>query len=136
MEKNPKDLNANKFLGQYFVEIGNYEKSLLYFSTALLSSQDAENYYNLGVSLHHTKKIDDALVMYDECININPKFAEAYSNRAAIYREKYNFPEALSNYVKAIELKPQKIDEYLNFAVVLFNLSKFEDALDICNYTI
>jgi len=136
LDNNPKDLNANKALGQYFVNTGEHDKSLKYFSAALLMQQNAENYYNLGVALHQTKKIDDALVMYDECINLDSNFAEAYSNRGAIYRDKYNFTEALTNYLKTIELKPDKLDEYLNFSIVLFNLNKFQDALEICNHAI
>lgn len=136
LDNNPKDLNANKAIGQYFVSTGEHDKCLKYFSAALLIQPNAENYYNLGVALHQIKKLDDALVMYDECINLDSNFAEAYSNRGAIYRDKYNFTEALTNYLKAIELKPAKLDEYLNFSIVLFNLNKFQDALEICNHAI
>ena len=136
LDKHPEDLNANKALGQYFLNNGEHDKCLKYFSAALLILQNAENYYNLGVALHQSKKIDDALVMYNECICLDSNFAEAYSNRGAIYRDKYNFTEALSNYLKAIELRPDKLDEYLNFSIVLFNLNKFQDALDICNHAI
>ena len=136
LDNNPKDLNANKAIGQYFVSTGEHDKCLKYFSADLLIQPNAENYYNLGVALHQIKKLDDALVMYDECINLDSNFAEAYSNRGAIYRDKYNFTEALTNYLKAIELKPAKLDEYLNFSIVLFNLNKFQDALEICNHAI
>ena len=49
---------------------------------------------------------DQALKMYEECVEIFPDFWEAHSNLADMYRGANRMEDALTHYRKAVEIKP------------------------------
>jgi tetratricopeptide (TPR) repeat protein len=134
--KNPSDLEANKNLGAYYVNQGNYLESFEYFRNVLLLEKNSDNFYNLGVVFHQLKDYQNAEQMYFEALKLNPNKSECYSNLGAINRDLQNFNQALVYYQKSIDLQPEKLIEYINYSTILINLKKYEDALAIIDFVL
>ncbi len=60
--------------------------------------------YELGFSLLHLTRIDEALSFYNQALQLNPSFSQAYAAKADLYKDyKENTTEALVNYLKALQ---------------------------------
>ena len=90
----------------------------------------------------HYKKAqyDQAIVSYNEAIEINPKHAQAYFGRGLTYQIKKEFDSdlALSDYNKAIEISPNYSEAYNNRGNIYWKkgdhdkaLSDFSKAIEI-----
>jgi len=136
LSKQPNHLLANKLVGSFYAEKGQFLESVKYFSKVVTLEQNADNFYNLGVVLHYLKKYSDAEGMYLEALKLDPNRSEIYSNLGGIFRDQQKFNQSLAFYQKAIDLSPDKLIEFSNFVYVLIDLKKYEDALKIIDYTI
>jgi tetratricopeptide (TPR) repeat protein len=136
LSKQPNHLLANKLVGAYYAEKGQFLESVQYYSKVVTLEQNADNFYNLGVVLHHLKKYSDAEEMYLEALKLEPNRSEIYSNLGGIFRDQQKFNQSLAFYQKAIDLAPDKLIEFSNFFLVLIDLKKYQDALEIIEYMI
>jgi len=83
-------------------------------------------YFLRGEELFKAKAYSEALVNYNESINIYPYYPEAYFSRAVI-RERLNDQEgALRDYNIFLELKPDQFDALFSRALLLFNQKKWD----------
>ncbi|MBP7862401.1 tetratricopeptide repeat protein [bacterium] len=71
-----------------------------------MTDSKGEPQFAMGEIYQLDKQYDKALARYEECIVINPKFAEVYNNMGVIYSIKSDFPSAVKSFQKALELKP------------------------------
>jgi protein O-GlcNAc transferase len=58
-----------------------------------------------------------------QCIRVDPTFAEAYSNLGNALKELGNLKEAVEYYIRAIKLKPRFCDAYNNLASAYMQVS-------------
>ena len=84
----------------------------------------------IGIALLNLKKIDEAIIMYDESILINPHNADTYFNRGTTLNhnikanalvELKKFDEAIFMYNKAIELNPNHSQAYYSKGIIIFH---------------
>lgn len=88
-------------------KLGNIEDAIATLSKAAkMPGHQGEPQFAMGEILQLNKQYDKALARYEECLVINPKFAEVYNNMGVIYSAKSDFPQAVKSFQKALELKP------------------------------
>jgi Tfp pilus assembly protein PilF len=79
--------------------------------------------------LHIQRKLEDAVLSFDQAISISSDFAEAYNNRGITLKDLKKFDEALASYDAAIQIKPDYAEAYNNRGNALTDLKKFDAAL-------
>jgi tetratricopeptide (TPR) repeat protein len=75
-------------------------------------------------------QISEAISLFDEALNINPKNAEAHHNRGMALEKKGDFQGALISYRYAIEYKPDSAESYNNTGNVLRELGLLNSAIE------
>lgn len=88
-------------------KMGHLEDAITTLSKAAkMPGHKGEPQFAMAEILQLDKQYDKALVRYEECLSIDPKFAEVYNNMGVIYAAKSDFPHAVASFQKALELKP------------------------------
>ena len=68
---------------------------------------EAQQHYNVGVSLQDQEKWNAAIAEYDEAIRLDPKYALAYNNRGFAYINLGQHQRAIQDLDEAIRLDPK-----------------------------
>ena len=93
---------------------------------------EAGQRYNDGVDAQEDGRLEEAVTLYTEAIELDPELAQAYVSRSAAYGDLGRFEEALDDATKAIELEPSDVNllagAYVNRAFDLAGLGRFEEA--------
>ena len=82
-------------------------------------------YFDKGEELFDQQAYDNALINYNEALNLNPLFAEAYFSRAMIYQKQNNQELALRDYTILLELNPTHYEGLFSRALILFAQKKW-----------
>lgn len=96
----------------------NEEAIALLKVSILLSPDNWESYYRLGVVYTNSRDFDEALNCFDKTIKLNPQNVRAYMNMGAIFGELKKYDEALSALCKALSLEKNNPKIYYNIAMV------------------
>ncbi len=91
-------------------------------------SWNAENYYNLGVTLYQKGDYRTAIENFSKAIELAPDVYVSYYARAILYYERSNYPEALKDLDKTIQLSPELGVAYFRRAQVYEKLGETEKA--------
>jgi Flp pilus assembly protein TadD len=126
-----------KVLGAVFNKTGRLSEGLIACQKSVeLAPENAEAYYNLGVTLKELSRLEEAEESYKKAIALKPDFADAYNNLGITLKELDRLAEAEEIYSKGIILKPSSAEALLNRGQLLFDKEEFEAALedfDLCN---
>lgn len=91
---------------------------------------EAEQHYNAGVDLYDQGRFSEAIVEFNEAIELEPEMAEAYCNRGAAYIQLGNYERAIEDLDEAIRFDPQYADAYRNRGFAYFLLGEFDGAVE------
>lgn len=72
---------------------------------------------------------EEALVLFDRAIALDPKRAEGYDYRGTLHHRLGCYEEALENATKCIELEPENASYYYSRGVTLHEMGRYEEAL-------
>jgi len=84
---------------------------------------------NKWVVLYNLWRYKEAIKMYDEAIQLNPKNSDAYYNKWIALYNLWRYKEAIKMYDKVIELNPDYVETYYKKWVVLYNLWRYKEAI-------
>jgi tetratricopeptide (TPR) repeat protein len=127
--------------GVYLEANGQYEKAaqvaqgLIWGPSAVHFSKSKEKLYrkaafNLwGNALRDENKYEEAIVRYQQSIDIDPKFALPYNNWGILLRREGKRDEAIAMYKKATECDPSYALPYNNWGNVLLDKRDYPDAI-------
>ncbi|MDO4506463.1 MAG: tetratricopeptide repeat protein [Spirochaetales bacterium] len=87
-------------------------------------------YYQLGRILAMQKKYNESLVAFQNCINLNDKFAPAFYNSGYVSEQLKKSNDALNFYKKATEVNPSYENAYIGQGHVLKDMKKYDAAMD------
>jgi len=104
-----------------------------YNKTLRINQQEADAYYNQGVTWYNKGKYDRAISDYNKAIEINPKYAKAYNNRGIVWYNKGKYDIAIADYNKTLEINPRDAKAYNNRGVAWYHKGKYDRA--ISDYT-
>jgi tetratricopeptide (TPR) repeat protein len=85
--------------------------------------------YTRGVDLQKEGKYDEAIVQYDQAIQVYPRYPEVHYNRGLAYRHKSDLERSIVDYTQAIELDPSFIGAYANRGYAFYKMGDLESAL-------
>tara|TARA_Y200000002_G_scaffold380776_1_gene393096 strand:+ start:683 stop:3190 length:2508 start_codon:yes stop_codon:yes gene_type:complete len=86
----------------------------------------------LGTCYHNSKRLDDALSIYNRLIILDPQNIDVLNNIGSIFQSKEEFNKAKNIYKKASELNLHHSKSYLNFLSMLRKLKKTDQMLIEC----
>lgn len=98
--------------------------------------KEAKRINTRGESLYHDKKLEDAMYIFQDAINLYPSYGQAYSNLGLTYQKLGRTAEALWANRKAIELASGstknrvQASSYYNIARIYEGNSQWQDALN------
>ncbi len=91
---------------------------------------------NKGVVLKRLEREDEALIVYNELINIHPKFSSGYNNRGSIFVDQKKFDLGESDFVMAINLESDDPTGYYNLGNLYVSQENYKAAIEQFTYAI
>lgn len=107
VELNPDHTDGWVLLGRIFAEDG---KSLAeqYFENAVQTApENADVLYNKASYLHDSDQLDEAIIILEKIITIDPQYAQAFDRLGVIYLEKNSVDQAITNFNIAVKVDPE-----------------------------
>lgn len=106
---NPKSEEAIYGIGMFFMETGEYNKSIDQFTNLLkLNPKNTDAHFNLGyIHFKYLKVYQQAIKHFNDAINADPNFAKAYYMRGLCYETLGDIARAKADYGKATQIEPQ-----------------------------
>jgi tetratricopeptide (TPR) repeat protein len=101
----------------------------------LVKNPDFKNFsgdlfFITGNALQNISQDEEALVTYDEAIEINPGFSDYWCNKSFVLRKLERYEEALESAEEAVSISPKNSSYWHNKSVALFELERYEEALE------
>jgi len=115
-----------------YLNKNNYYDLFKEGESLLIKYPDAFMVYNiLGLALHNLKKCDDALLMFNKALTIEPRYAVAYYNIGNILQSENKLNKAINFYDKAISLDSTNSNAFHKKGIALFKLGKLDQAIEV-----
>jgi len=89
-----------------------------------------DNLLLLGAVHFQLRNFSEAIFYNQQCIRVDPNFAEGYSNLGNALKELGDVKAASQFYLKAIKLKPRFCDAYNNLAGAYVQLGQTQEAME------
>ena len=101
----------NKFIASI---VGIIFVATVFFITSSINTKykKTNDYYNRGIDYYSQREYEKALTLFNEAIQLNPKFVYAYYGRGDVYREQRKYEKAITEYNKVIEVNSEFADAY------------------------
>ena len=113
-----------------------YERNTLWSNAVSLwsdvvkkSPQKARPHNNLGNALKGQSKIEEAIVHFNQALQINPAYAKAYNNLGTALAAQGKTEEAIKNFGIALSINPGNAEAHSNIGVALATQGKIEKAI-------
>jgi tetratricopeptide (TPR) repeat protein len=107
--------------------------SLEEFHKALTIYQDADMYYNMGVSFYEDGLQDSALGVYEKAVALNPNYTLALNNLGVIYFNKHMYDKALQYFVGLYKSDTTNMQSLVNIGAAYQNTGNAQKAIDCYN---
>ncbi len=120
----PDDEKALYYLGMYYQELREFSKALDKYSRITeLYKSNKRAYYNMGyIYLVEYEDFENAKLMFQEAISINPRFIEATYNLGRTLEALGDLKGAREYYKKSLELLP-------NYPLAVQGMNRLDDML-------
>jgi tetratricopeptide (TPR) repeat protein len=91
---------------------------------------NAEAWAHLGIALHRSGKLEDALGALERCLQLAPDHLGSHFERAMLLNDMGQSDQALAAYDRTIALDPRFFPAQLNRANLLFRMERAEQAAE------
>lgn len=88
---------------------------------------------NIAISLVGKGKVDEAIIHYNEALELDPNYSEAHYNLGNALLRLGRVDEAIAHYQKALETNPNNLPAHYNLAGVLGQSGRMDAAIDHYN---
>ena len=132
IDHNQREVDLN--LGFAFLQLGELEQSIVFFSEILQKNPDdfvALN--NRASSFYLQKNYKDALVDVKKAMEIDPNYSLAYFTYGKILTDLREYDEALNQFNKCISIEPNYFQTYGALGFLYYNKREYEKALEFFN---
>jgi len=131
-ENNKATIDFNKALMLYYNKLRINQNHGEVYKKLLTPDNNYSQVYNfLGVKFAEINRIQEAVILFDLAIKINPLNGQAYFNLCSAYGNLGRFKEAIIAGRKSIELLPNSADAYYSLSLAYY----FNKQVDLaCRY--
>jgi|GEM_PF-421083 len=136
LELNPSDVNARRVLADYFISNGRYTDAEAQYSAILDNTEnlDPDMRYDARLGIAYTQEAtgntDEAQLILQEAIEINPDRFEAYSRLGNMHVYQGKFDSALDFLNTALDKNDTSADIYNNRGLANLGLQNYTDAVN------
>lgn len=95
-----------------------------------LLSKLRDRYYEYAWEALDAGKYDEAILGFEQCVNIDPQFIKAYCNLGVLYINQKEFAKAVNVLESAVNIDPHFKKGYYNLGIAQLRLGNFEYAKD------
>ncbi|KPK92701.1 hypothetical protein AMJ80_06410 [bacterium SM23_31] len=98
---------------------------------SFLHAQSAQEYYQQGIELKNSGKIDEAIKAFDKAIGRDRKFGEAYLQKALLYKLKKTpaaLKRATDTLIDAMRIEPENVKYKITLGEVYIDRTMFVNA--------
>ncbi len=106
LEFEPRHVEALHNLGAIFLLQKKTTEALACFLRLTELSKDFDAYYNVGVIYSGLGRLKDAIVYFNNALEISPDSFPVHVNLGAVYLQRREFERAREHYLKALQLEP------------------------------
>lgn len=121
-------------LGSVYTELNDIEKAAQHYQEAIqqpvLPKLKLGAMNNFASLLKDCGELQNAQLLYEQALSIDPNFAIAYCNLGATLKAMGQFTAAIEQYHQAIRLNPNYAEAYQNLGVVLLKLGQVPRSLE------
>lgn len=143
IDRAPTDFRNNNALGKWYLRRGQFALSEPYFRKAIDTAidrnpnpYDSEPYYNLGLSLLHQEKMDEAYNAFFKATWSSAWQDSAYFSIARIDLIRENFELALEHIDWAIDRNARNAKAYVVKANIFRKTNAYDKAIETCLYAL
>jgi len=131
LQMDPRQPDANHFLGLIAHQSGQYEAAVQHISAAIKGNpRVAAFHYNLGLALQRLELWKQAEAAFRKAHKLEPDHAEAVSNLAQVLHKLGRLDDAVDAFQKALTLKPNHIVALNNLGLCLQDKRDLDDAIE------
>ncbi|MBL7857617.1 MAG: tetratricopeptide repeat protein [Cyclobacteriaceae bacterium] len=99
---------------------------LTFTLSAHAQAQDVARLYEQGKAAHLANRYSEALTLFNQCIRMEPTFADAYFSRASVREQLKDLRGALTDYSIFIELNPDDAEALLARGLLRYKLTQYD----------
>lgn len=115
----PEWAYAHSCIGDSYYFLGDYEKSNKHLSESIrLDSTILNNYYILGWTLSSLGRQNEAIVLAEKVLSLNPEFFLAYNLLSKIYGDLKLAEKDTTSLLKLIKINPKWVMAYTNMSYI------------------
>ncbi len=131
LNEQPDNIDVIFLTGTLNLQQRNFEIACMFFRKVLKLNPDyAMAHNNLGIALHESGKIDEAIKCYKKAIKLKPNYSTTYFNLGNTLKQQGKLEGAVVNYKKAIELNPNDATIYGNLGNTFKEQGKLDEAVE------
>ncbi len=97
---------------------------------------DADAFYKCGLELYQNGNLEQAILAWDQVIDIEQENADAFICRGKAKLELGRYEEAIEDCTQALVIEPENIDAFNIRGSVKYELGRYEEAIEDCNLTL
>ena len=88
--------------GNKMLKEGNYDNAIKNYDQALKIEEDFRIYYQRGVALKMSGKLDESKNSFEHCLKLKPDFEAGFNALGGVFFAMGKYPEAASNFEKVL----------------------------------
>jgi len=129
----PQNNEAFFMLGMNFRAMGDLDRSINSFQTAVENDPEMVDAWIILGELHEKKGSKDAIKYYDNAINVAPDKPEVLHSKAFYLQNNGDIPGALELYKQIIIKNQSYTDAYLNAGIIYMEIDSLDLAFEQMN---
>lgn len=131
LEHYPQTAELHSIAGVCFLLQKDFETALGYFAhAAKLAPTELRYLVNHAELLSQLERKDEAIKIFQEVLNQDPRYEGAYIGLGNIHQEEGKMDLAAAEFARAVRFNPQSIPARNNYAIALVKLENYEDAIE------
>ncbi len=128
IDRQPRLAAAHTGLGIALKELAELQAAIQHLRIAVEIQPQSVAYDQLGVCLHLSGQLQDALLCWHHALRLRPNFAAAHHHLANALAELQRPEEALTSYRRALDGEPGHAEIHVNLGAVLLTLARPAEA--------
>ena len=88
-------------------------------------------YYNMGIILKRSGRVEEAIDNYKKAISLKPDYVQAYNNLGVLYKDNEKYENAIEMFMQAKEIQRDHQNSYYNLALIKKEQGQSEEAIEL-----